>query len=88
MNPEDVEARIIAELPDCEVRVEGGDGRFTVVAVGSCFEGLPRVRRQQRINACLRDALADGRIHAVSMRTFTPAEWSEWQQEGGRSPDG
>lgn len=87
MSPEDVRARITTELTDCEVRVEGGDGRFTVVAVGSCFEGLSRVRRQQRINACLRDALDDGSIHAVSMRTFTPAEWSEWQ-EGGRSGDG
>jgi len=52
---------------------EGGESHFRLVIVASAFEGLSRVERQRRVNAALREELA-GPIHALAMKTFTPAE--------------
>jgi acid stress-induced BolA-like protein IbaG/YrbA len=39
------------------------------------FEGLRPVKKQQLIYAALSEHIADGSIHAVNIRTFTPSEW-------------
>jgi acid stress-induced BolA-like protein IbaG/YrbA len=43
--------------------------------VGDCFDGISRVKQQQMIYAPLMAAIADGSIHAVSIKTFTPTQW-------------
>jgi acid stress-induced BolA-like protein IbaG/YrbA len=45
-----------------------------VEGVGAVFEGLNAVKRQQYVYRILNPYIADGRLHAVSIRTFTPAE--------------
>jgi acid stress-induced BolA-like protein IbaG/YrbA len=51
-----------------------GDGRhFFATIVSPEFEGLPRVRRHQRVYAALGDRMRE-QIHALSMKTLTPAE--------------
>ena len=53
---------------------EGG-GHFQVVVVSERFRGLTRVAAQRLVYATLGDFMADD-IHALSMRTLTPEEWS------------
>jgi acid stress-induced BolA-like protein IbaG/YrbA len=65
---------LVAELPDCDVTVEGGDGKYLVTAVGDIFEGLNAVKRQQTIYRILNQHIASGAIHAVTMRLKTVAE--------------
>ncbi len=66
---------IAAGLP-CEKLLVQGDGRhFFATIVSSAFEGLPRVRRHQRVYAALGDRMRE-QIHALSMKTFTPAEYA------------
>ncbi|MBU1555255.1 MAG: BolA/IbaG family iron-sulfur metabolism protein, partial [Gammaproteobacteria bacterium] len=48
---------------------------YAVLAVGDCFDGVSRVKQQQMIYAPLMAAIADGSIHAVSIKTFTPQQW-------------
>jgi acid stress-induced BolA-like protein IbaG/YrbA len=43
--------------------------------VSERFEGLSPVARQRVVYDALADEMG-GEIHAFSMRTFTPAEWS------------
>ena len=58
----------------CEKLEVEGDGRhFFATIVSSEFEGLPRVRRHQRVYAALGDRMRE-QIHALSMKTLTPAE--------------
>jgi acid stress-induced BolA-like protein IbaG/YrbA len=33
------------------------------------------VKKQQLIYAALNEQIADGTIHAVNIRTYTPAQW-------------
>ena len=65
----------IAGLP-CEQLVVQGDGQhFFATIVSTAFEGLSRVRRHQRVYAALGDRMRE-QIHALSMKTLTPAEYA------------
>ena len=71
--PTEVRDFIIAGLP-CEFVEVDGDGRhFFATIVSVAFEGLPRVRRHQQVYAALGDRMRE-QIHALSMKTLTPAE--------------
>jgi acid stress-induced BolA-like protein IbaG/YrbA len=68
-----VRSYIAAGLP-CELLEVEGDGRhFFATIVSAQFEGLSRVRRHQRVYAVLGDRMRE-QIHALSMKTLTPAE--------------
>jgi acid stress-induced BolA-like protein IbaG/YrbA len=80
----DINAWIIetltAELGAHSVHV-GGDGRhFEITVVSHQFEGQRPVKQQQMVYAVLNEKIADGVIHAVMMKTLTPAEWQAQQQ--------
>lgn len=73
--PDEVRGYIAAGLA-CEHLAVEGDGRhFFATIVSSAFEGLPRVRRHQRVYVALGDRMRE-QIHALSMKTLTPAEFS------------
>jgi len=59
---------------DVSVTIEGG--HYHVTVVGSVFEGLNPVKKQQLIYSCLNEYILDGTIHAVVIKTFTPEQWS------------
>ncbi|WP_294252002.1 BolA family protein [Propionivibrio sp.] len=76
MHSEQIKKIIAAGLP-CEVLTVEGDGEhFEAVIVSAEFAGKSRVQRQQAINALLRSYFDSGTLHALSMKTITPEEWS------------
>jgi acid stress-induced BolA-like protein IbaG/YrbA len=73
--PDQVSDFIAAGLR-CEHLAVEGDGRhFFATIVSAEFDGLARVRRHQRVYAALGDRMRE-QIHALSMKTLTPAEWA------------
>lgn len=74
MQVEDIQQAIQKAISDAqvEVRLEGSHAHLTVVS--SAFEGLSPVKKQQLVYAALNDAISSGAIHAVHMRTLTPAQ--------------
>jgi BolA protein len=54
---------------------QGGGGHFSVLVVSEKFRGLTRVAAQRLVYEALGD-LAANEIHALSMRTLTPEQWS------------
>ena len=71
---EQIRQLLLEEFPDCDIRVEGGEGKYLVTAVGDVFEGLNAVKRQQAIYKVLNPHISSGAIHAVSMRLMTESE--------------
>jgi acid stress-induced BolA-like protein IbaG/YrbA len=63
-----------AELSDCQVTVEGSDGKYFVTVIGDVFEGLNAVKRQQTIYKILNEHITSGAIHAVTMSLTTVTE--------------
>ena len=51
----------------------GGESHFTVEIVAAAFEGQNRVQRQRMVYGALEEELA-GPVHALALRTLTPAE--------------
>jgi acid stress-induced BolA-like protein IbaG/YrbA len=80
MDAETVAALLHNGMPECEFKVQGEGNHYDIIAIGSVFDGLRPVRKQQLVYAALKDNIADGSIHAVNIRTFTP---SEWQAQAG-----
>jgi acid stress-induced BolA-like protein IbaG/YrbA len=79
--PADVH-RYLADGLACDHIEVDGDGRhFFATIVSAEFEGLPRVRRHQRVYAALGERMKS-EIHALSMKTFTPSEWAREQAAG------
>ena len=76
MSPDDIKKLIASELPNCDIDVEGGNGKFQISIVGDVFEGLNPVARQQTIYKLLNSQIESGAIHAVTMRLQTIAESS------------
>jgi len=72
--PDDVRRYIAAGL-HCSVLEVDGDGRhFNALIVSPAFEGKSRVARHQLVYAALGDRMR-AEVHALSMRTLTPAEY-------------
>ena len=68
--------RFIAQGLSCEHLEVEGDGRhFFATIVSAEFEGSTRVARHQRVYAALGERMRE-QIHALSMKTLTPAEWA------------
>jgi acid stress-induced BolA-like protein IbaG/YrbA len=73
--PDEVRGFIAAGI-ECTALEVSGDGRhFQALIVSPEFEGLSRVRRHQRVFAALGDRMRE-QIHALSMKTLTPAEFA------------
>ena len=69
--------RYIAQGLACEhLQVEGDGRHFFATIVAAEFDGLSRIQRHQRVYAALGDRMRE-QIHALSMKTLTPAEWSQ-----------
>jgi acid stress-induced BolA-like protein IbaG/YrbA len=68
--------QVLTEALAAEQVLVGGDGRhFEITVVSGQFEGQRPVKKQQMVYAVLNEKIADGSIHAVMMKTLTPAEW-------------
>ncbi len=72
--PEEVR-QYIADNLDCHhVAVVGDGSHFEAVIVSPAFEGKRRIARHQLVYAALGERMK-AEIHALSMRTLTPAEY-------------
>ncbi len=76
MTSQELQALIAAGL-DCQHLELSGDGRhWQATIVSSAFEGLRLIQRHQRVYATLGQRMHTDEVHALSMKTLTPAEWA------------
>lgn len=80
MTADELQSIIAAGLA-CEHLEVTGDGRhWEALVVSPEFEGKPPIQRHQRVYATLGARMHTDEVHALSMRTFTPAEWAAGQK--------
>ena len=77
--PDEVKQYIAAGLPCDHLVVEGDGQHFFATIVAAEFDGLTRIKRHQRVYQALGDRMR-AEIHALSMKTLTPAEWAQQSQ--------
>jgi len=75
VTPEYIERAIQAGLACERVEVTGDGQHFQAVIVSAAFAGLSKVKQHQLVYRALGDRMRE-EIHALSMQTLTPAQWS------------
>jgi acid stress-induced BolA-like protein IbaG/YrbA len=76
MTADELRSIISAGLP-CEHLALEGDGRhWYATIVSPAFEGRRAIQRHQQVYATLGGRMQTDEVHALSMKTFTPAEWA------------
>jgi acid stress-induced BolA-like protein IbaG/YrbA len=74
-----IRARIAAGLPGAEIELRDTTGtgdHFECRVVSEAFTGLSMVQQHQKVYATVRDWLGTGELHALALRTYTPAAWA------------
>ena len=71
----DIEKLVKAGIADSQVFIEGAGCDFTVTVISEQFTDLSLVKKQQLVMATLTEPLNSGKLHAVSVKAYTPAEW-------------
>lgn len=77
METEQIKHLIEDGLKGAEVLVEGDGTHFTTLVIYSDFVGKSRLQRQQMVYDTVREHLLNGSLHALSIKTLTPAEWDK-----------
>lgn len=77
MELKEIESLLTEALSLSEVTVKSDGSHFNITAVGECFDGLSRVKQQQLVLNQLSAQIADGSMHAVSVKVYTPAAWEK-----------
>lgn len=76
VTPEAIQTYIREKLACDHLAIEGDGAHFQAVIVSAVFDGKSRVQRHQIVYTALGDRMRE-EIHALSMQTLTPAEWSQ-----------
>ena len=76
MTAEQLQQLIAAGLPCTHLSVEGDGRHWFATIVSGAFDGLRPIARHQRVYATLGERLQNDEVHALSMKTLTPAEWA------------
>ena len=76
MQAAEVKKFLEAKLPGAQVEVEGEGCNFQLNIISDELAALGPVKRQQQIYTHLNPWIADGSIHAVTMKFFSQADWA------------
>ncbi|NPC55843.1 BolA family protein [Caenimonas soli] len=76
MTSDELRSIIAAGLACDHLEVEGDGRHWQAVIVSPEFQGKRLIQRHQRVYATLGERMHTDEVHALSMKTYTPAEWA------------
>lgn len=76
MTAEELQTLIQASLPCDHITLEGDGRHWYATIVSPEFEGKRAIQRHQRVYATLGAKMHTDEVHALSMKTYTRAEWA------------
>ena len=71
---DEISQKIHATIEATSVRVSLDGNRAVIEVVSAQFAGMSRVQKQQAVYACIQEYLADGRLHAVTIKAEVPED--------------
>lgn len=80
IGPDEIKSTLSKALPVSVIETQdltGGGDHWQVIIVSAAFEGKGLVEQHRMVNEVLKDPLADQRIHALSLKTYSPAQWEK-----------
>ena len=80
ISPEEIRETLSKSLPVTLVETQdltGGGDHWQLIIVSPAFEGKGLIEQHRLVNDALKEPLGDQRIHALSLKTFSPAQWEK-----------
>jgi len=80
ITPEEIKQTLSQALPVEVIETQdltGGGDHWQVIIVSPAFDGKGLLEQHRMVNDVLKDPLADQRIHALSLKTYSPAQWQK-----------
>ncbi|MEK6223674.1 MAG: BolA/IbaG family iron-sulfur metabolism protein [Thermodesulfobacteriales bacterium] len=74
MDSNEIKTMIENGMSNLVVNVEGDGTHFEALIVSTEFEGKSLIERHKLVYGVLGDAMKE-RIHALSLKTYTPEQW-------------
>ena len=81
ITPEEIKTTLEKALPGSTVETRdltGGGDHWQVIIVSPAFEGKGLLEQHRLVNEILKAEIGDQRIHALALKTFTPAQWEKF----------
>jgi acid stress-induced BolA-like protein IbaG/YrbA len=77
LTAQELQDLIAAGLSCAHLQVQGDGRHWYATLVSAEFEGKRLIQRHQRVYATLGNRMVTDEVHALSMRTYSPAEWEK-----------
>lgn len=80
ITPEEIQQTLAKALPLTLVETQdltGGGDHWQVIIVSPAFEGKGLLEQQRMVNDALKAEMDTQRIHALTMKLYTPAQWEK-----------
>ncbi|HEX9454024.1 MAG TPA: BolA family transcriptional regulator [Candidatus Binatia bacterium] len=80
ITPEEIKATLTQALPVALIEAQdltGGGDHWQVIIVSAAFEGKGLIEQHRMVNDALKEPMDDQRIHALSLKTYSPAQWEK-----------
>jgi len=55
----------------------GGGDHWQLIIVSPAFEGKGLLDQHRMVNEALKEQMADQRIHALALKTYSPVQWEK-----------
>lgn len=75
MNADDVKTLIETGIPNSQAIVTGEEGKYEATVISDCFDGLSMVKEHQLVYSTVKEQIASGELHALSIKALTTEEW-------------
>lgn len=72
-----IEERIKTNIPDAEIILDGEGCSYKATIISEMFDGMSPVKKHQAVYATVNDLIESGELHALTIKTFTPAQWKD-----------
>jgi stress-induced morphogen len=80
ISPEEIRQTLTKTLPVTTIETQdltGGGDHWQLIIVSPAFEGKSLIEQHRMVNDALKEPMADQRIHALSLKTYSPAQWEK-----------
>jgi stress-induced morphogen len=80
ITPEEIKEALSKAMPLQLVETQdltGGGDHWQLIIVSPAFEGKGLLEQHRIVNDALREPMADQRIHALALKTYSPAQWEK-----------
>ena len=80
MNPisnQQVHEILSNNIENAEIHIEGDGYKYQAIIISDIFNGKNTLQRHKIIYALLKEPIAAGQLHALTLKTHTVEEWKQ-----------